>query len=99
MVQLMAKLDVERLRRIKRLSPIEEVIGDYLKIIEVEDFFIATCPFHQDAGTSLRIKPARNSFYCSQCEASGNVFEFIGMIEQVTSEIVISILERRAGLS
>jgi DNA primase len=45
---------------------------------------LGLCPFHQDTKPSFRVNTEKNVFHCFDCDAKGNVLDFVARKESVT---------------
>lgn len=55
------------------------------------------CPFHEDTDPSLVISTKKQVYYCHGCGASGDIFTFVGNIENVEFVESIHIIAERVG--
>jgi DNA primase len=86
--------------QILREVDILEVITDYIKINTSTDptDIRALCPFHNDKNPSLSIDNNKQVYYCFGCHAGGNALTFIQEIENVSKEVALQILIKKAGI-
>lgn len=70
-------MDKLELQALKDRTPIEDVIGRYVKLIKVGNDYEALCPFHDEETPSFRISTSRNIFKCFGCGKGGDVLEFL----------------------
>lgn len=74
----MTKIEIEQL---KASYPIEEVIGETVKLKRKGINYIGRCPFHEDHHPSLVVNPQKQTFRCFACGEHGDVIEFIEKTE------------------
>lgn len=85
--------------QIKERLTIEDVVSSYLKLERAGANFKARCPFHNEKTPSFFISPARNSYYCFGCGASGDIFSFVEAFEGLDFKGALKLLAERAGVT
>src|SRR3989344_3981942 len=75
-----------------------DLIGSYIRLSKAGANFKAVCPFHNEKTPSFYVSPSREIFHCFGCNAGGDVFRFVSMIEGVEFPEALSILAGRAGV-
>jgi archaellum biogenesis ATPase FlaH len=60
---------------------IVEVLSKYIDLQSCGDEYKTCCPFHGEKTPSFTINPEKQFFYCFGCGESGDVFEFVKLIE------------------
>jgi len=83
---------------IKERLSIEEVISGYLKLEPAGANLKAKCPFHSEKTPSFFVSPARGSFYCFGCGASGDIFTFVERFEGLDFKGALKLLADKAGV-
>src|SRR5439155_12835786 len=63
---------------------IVEVVGQRVELRRSGREFIGRCPFHDDRHQSFSVSPEKGLFYCFGCGESGDVIDFVMMIDGVT---------------
>jgi len=84
----------ERVERVKRLSPIAQIVGQYVQLRPSGSNLGSLCPFHEDRIPSLTVYPATDTFHCYGCGKHGDVISFVGLIEQLNFGQVLDALDR-----
>ena len=56
------------------------------------------CPFHEERTPSFGIDPTQKVYYCFGCQASGDVFTFVGETEGVDFKGALELLAERCGI-
>ena len=89
----------DELERIRDANPIEDVVQGYkIELVRRGNVFKGLCPFHPDKNPSMDVNPDRRTFRCWSCEAHGDVFSFVQMVEGVEFPEAKKILADRAGI-
>jgi DNA primase len=70
-----------RIERIKRYTPIADVVARYVKLSKFGERFTGLCPFHPDRNPSLVVFPETGTFHCFGCSKHGDVITFLREIE------------------
>ena len=74
----MTKIEIEQL---KASYPIEDVIGETVKLERKGINYVGHCPFHEDHHPSLVVNPQKQTFKCFACGEHGDVIDFIEKTE------------------
>jgi DNA primase len=70
---------------LKQQADIVRIVGEYVTLRKAgAQNFIGLCPFHQEKTPSLSVHVSRQFFHCFGCGASGDVFNFVQKIENIT---------------
>lgn len=78
----MAMLDFKELRR---LVPIEAVVGQRVRLRRQGRTLIGRCPFHDDRGRpNLTVYPDTQTYICFVCMAHGDAVDFVARLEDLT---------------
>ena len=85
--------------QIKERLSIEEVVSSYIKLERTGANLKAKCPFHNEKTPSFFVSPARESYYCFGCGASGDIFTFVEEFEGLDFKGALKMLANRAGVS
>jgi len=87
------------IERIKEHLPIEEVVGQYLKLEKAGKNLKALCPFHNEKSPSFTVSPDRGTFYCFGCGAKGDIFSFVERYEGIDFPTALKTLADKAGIA
>ncbi len=84
--------------QIKERLPINEVIGQYVKLDKAGASYKAKCPFHNEKSASFFVSPDRGGYYCFGCGAKGDIFTFVEQFEGLDFRGALKVLAERAGV-
>jgi DNA primase len=70
---------------LKEQADIVRIVGEYVKLRKSgAQNFQGLCPFHSEKTPSFSVHATRQFFHCFGCGASGDVFNFVQKIENIT---------------
>lgn len=70
--------------RLREQVDIVRVVGDYVRLRRVGKRYSGLCPFHNEKTPSFSVSPEHQYFKCFGCDAKGDVFRFVELIEGLT---------------
>lgn len=70
-------------KNIKRVVPIEVVIGHFIELKQDGREFVGLCPFHKEKTPSLKVTPSKGLFTCFGCNAGGDAIDFVRKLKRV----------------
>ncbi len=84
----------------KQQADIVKVIEGYIRLRNAgAQRFKGLCPFHKEKTPSFNVNGgAQQFFYCFGCQASGDVFSFVGKIENVGFPEAVRIVAQKCGI-
>lgn len=85
--------DRERIDRVKKAVPIEQLIGGYVPLRPSGGMLVGLCPFHEDHVPSLTVYPRTGAFHCYGCLKHGDVIDFLRYREALTFKEAMDRLE------
>lgn len=94
----MARLEANA---VKRATPLERIIPELLGLVPITAGreLKVRCPFHTDSVPSLRINPAKQTWFCDPCQIGGDVFDFVKKLRGgVAFADKLAFLADRAGV-
>ena len=94
----MAFIPEDKLLEIKDAAPIEEVVGQVVKLVQKGKNLLGLCPFHADTTPSFTVAPDKGIFHCFGCGAGGNVFSFVMQYHRLSFPEAVQELARRYGI-
>jgi DNA primase len=85
---------------VKQQADIVKVIEGYIRLRNAgAQRFKGLCPFHKEKSPSFNVNGgSQQFFYCFGCQVSGDVFSFVGKIENVTFPEAVRIVAQKCGI-
>src|SRR6516225_2912918 len=85
---------------VKQQADIVKVIEGYIRLRNAgAQRFKGLCLFHKEKTPSFNVNGgSQQFFYCFGCQASGDVFSFVGKIENVSFPEAVRIVAQKAGI-
>ena len=94
----MGKFDTEILEEIKDRIDIVQLVSKYVPLKRAGRNYQALCPFHQEKTPSFTVSPEKQFFHCFGCNASGDIFQFVMKMENLTFPEALEMLAKEAGV-
>ncbi|HTA41527.1 MAG TPA: DNA primase [Bryobacteraceae bacterium] len=70
--------------RLREQVDIVRVIGEYVRLRRIGKRYTGLCPFHNEKTPSFSVSAEHQYFKCFGCDAKGDVFKFVELIEGLT---------------
>ncbi len=86
------------IERVRAGNNIEDVISGYVRLQRKGTSYMGLCPFHNEKTPSFSVHPARQTYHCFGCGASGDVFNFLMEYEKLSFKEAVRTLAVRAGI-
>ncbi|MGC9223773.1 MAG: DNA primase [Terracidiphilus sp.] len=84
---------------VKQQADIVKVIEGYIRLRKAgAQNYSGLCPFHKEKTPSFNVHAVRQFYHCFGCGASGDVFSFVGKIENVTFPEAVRIVAQKCGI-
>src|SRR6202451_212017 len=84
---------------VKQQADIVRVVGDYVKLKKAgAQNYSGLCPFHKEKTPSFSVHAVRQFYHCFGCGVSGDVFSFVGKIENVGFPEAVRIVAQKCGI-
>ena len=85
---------------VKQQADIVRIIGDYVKLKKAgAQNFSGLCPFHSEKTPSFSVHATRQFFHCFGCGTSGDVFNFVQKIENITFPEAVRAIAQKLGIA
>src|SRR5580700_10970811 len=84
---------------VKQQTDIVKVIEGYIRLRKAgAQNYSGLCPFHKEKSPSFSVHAVRQFYHCFGCQASGDVFSFVGKIENVPFPEAVRIVAQKSGI-
>lgn len=84
---------------VKQQADIVKVIESYIRLRKAgAQRFSGLCPFHKERTPSFSVHAGQQFFYCFGCQATGDVFSFVGKIENVGFPEAVRVVAQKCGI-
>ena len=85
---------------VKQQADIVRIVGDYVQLRKAgAQRYTGLCPFHNEKSPSLSVHATQQFYYCFGCHATGDVFNFIQKIENITFPEAVRALAQKLGIA
>ena len=84
---------------VKQQADIVKIVEGYIRLRKAgATNYSGLCPFHKEKSASFSVHAVRQFFHCFGCGVSGDVFTFVGKIENVTFPEAVRIVAQKCGI-
>src|SRR5579863_7269626 len=84
---------------VKRQADIVKVVEGYIRLRKAgAQNYSGLCPFHKEKTGSFNVNGAKQFFYCFGCQATGDVFTFVGKLENIGFPEAVRIVAQKCGI-
>ncbi|MFT4623768.1 MAG: DNA primase [Myxococcota bacterium] len=83
---------------IRDRTDIVEVVGRHVTLQKRGSSWVGLCPFHQEKSPSFNVIPSKGIFHCFGCQAGGDVFKFVMLLEGLSFVECVRELAGPAGV-
>jgi DNA primase len=83
---------------VKQQADIVKIIESYIRLRKAGANFVGLCPFHKEKTGSFNVNGAKQFFYCFGCQATGDVFTFVGRMENVGFPEAVRVVAQKCGI-
>ncbi len=84
---------------VKQQADIVKVIEQYIRLRKAgATNYTGLCPFHKEKSPSFSVHAVRQFYHCFGCGVSGDVFSFVGKIENVGFPEAVRIVAQKCGI-
>ncbi len=92
------RIEQNVIREIVARIDIGSFIGTYVALHKRGKDLVGLCPFHAEKTPSFHVHPDKGFFKCFGCDAKGDVFKFVQLLEGVPFPEALRNLAKRAGV-
>ena len=86
-------------QNVKQQADIVKVIEGYIRLRKSgAQNYSGLCPFHKEKSPSFSVHAVRQFYHCFGCGVSGDVFSFVGKIENVSFPEAVRIVAQKCGI-
>lgn len=75
---------------IRQNYPLDEVIGNAIKIRKSAGWYEGLCPFHNENSPSLKFKESDEHWHCFGCGAHGDVIDFVARMDNTDTRAAVA---------
>lgn len=84
---------------VKQQADIVKIIESYIRLRKAgAQNYSGLCPFHKEKTPSFSVHAVRQFYHCFGCHQSGDVFSFVGKIENVSFPEAVRIVAQKCGI-
>jgi DNA primase len=85
---------------VKQQADIVKIVGDYVRLKKAgAQNYIGLCPFHKEKSPSFSVHAVRQFYNCFGCSEHGDVFTFVGKLENVSFPEAVKIVAAKCGIA
>ena len=88
----------DKIAEVRDRTSLVEIVSRYTALKRTGRNHSGLCPFHSEKTPSFSVTEERGLFYCFGCQASGDVFKFIMLKENLTFPEALERLAREVGI-
>jgi len=91
---------IDTAQTVKQQADIVKVIEGYIRLRKAgAQNYSGLCPFHKEKSPSFSVHAVRQFYHCFGCGVSGDVFSFVGKIENVGFPEAVRIVAGKCGIA
>jgi DNA primase len=94
----MARIPREVVDAVRERTDIAEVISRHVSLVRKGRSIVGLCPFHQEKTPSFHVIPDKGIYHCFGCQAGGDVFKFLMMLEGLSFVEAVKELASAVGI-
>jgi DNA primase len=84
---------------VKQQADIVKIVEGYIRLRKAgATNYSGLCPFHKEKSPSFNVHAVRQFFHCFGCGVSGDVFTFVGKLENVSFPEAVKIVAQKCGI-
>ena len=86
-------------QQVKQQADIVKLIGGYIRLRKAgAQNYSGLCPFHKEKSPSFSVHAGRQFYHCFGCGVSGDVFSFVGKIENLSFPEAVRAVAQKCGI-
>jgi DNA primase len=89
----------DTIERIREVTDIVQIVGEYVRLKKRGRNFEALCPFHTEKTPSFKVSADKQIYHCFGCGKGGNVFTFLMEHEKMSFIEAVRHLARKANIT
>jgi DNA primase catalytic core len=89
----------EETQALRQAADIVQIISEYVPLKKRGAEYSGLCPFHSEKTPSFRVNREKGVYRCDGCGVGGDVFTFVGRVENVTFAQAKAIIAEKAGVT
>lgn len=93
-----ARVAEDKIGEVRDRTSLVEIVSRYTALKRTGRNHTGLCPFHSEKTPSFSVSEERGLFYCFGCQASGDVFKFLMLKENLTFPEALERLAREVGV-
>ena len=84
---------------VKQQADIVKIVEGYIRLRKAgAQNWTGLCPFHKEKSPSFNVNAVRQFYYCFGCQATGDVFTFVGKLENVGFPEAVRLVAQKCGI-
>ena len=84
---------------VKQQADIVKIVEGYIRLRKAgAQNWTGLCPFHKEKSPSFNVNAVRQFYYCFGCQATGDVFTFVGKMENVGFPEAVRLVAQKCGI-
>jgi DNA primase len=83
---------------VKQQADIVKIVEGYIRLRKAGTNYVGLCPFHKEKTGSFNVNGSRQFFYCFGCQVTGDLFTFVGKMENVGFPEAVRIVAQKCGI-
>ncbi|HEY2384060.1 MAG TPA: DNA primase [Terriglobia bacterium] len=83
---------------VRNSADLVRVVSDYVSLKQAGTTLKGLCPFHSEKTPSFTVHRDKQFFHCFGCQAGGDVFKFVMLVENVPFPEAVEIVAEKCGI-
>ncbi len=84
---------------VKQQADIVKIVEGYIRLRKAgAQNYTGLCPFHKEKSPSFNVNAVRQFYYCFGCQATGDVFTFVGKMENAGFPEAVRLVAQKCGI-